>query len=167
MKILESNRIFIREFTLADTKQIYLLSREKSLQKWLPDQVYACEEEAKDVLNFLISNYKSHSLPFVMAVAEKVSNKVIGHVGLSSITQGLEIGYAIGEKYQGLGYGTEAVKLWSHFVKEKFNIDKLYGVVNYRNTASCRVLEKVGYIFQFLDTDGNFDKKALRKIYIK
>lgn len=167
MKQIETNRLFIREFTLADTKEIYQLSRESSMKKWLPDQVYKDEKEAYDVLNFLISKCKSNSFPFVMAVVQKSSGKVIGHVGLSEISQGLEIGYAIGEKYQNRGYASETVESWSKYVKNKFSIEKLYGVVNHKNIPSCGVLEKAGFTFCFVDTKGEFDKKSLRKVYIK
>ncbi|WP_353958623.1 GNAT family N-acetyltransferase [Sporolactobacillus laevolacticus] len=47
----------------------------------------------------------------------KKTNTLIGHVGLSKISDGVEIGYAIGMDYQGNGYATESVGAFSIWAK--------------------------------------------------
>jgi ribosomal-protein-alanine N-acetyltransferase len=165
--MLETQRLKIREFTLLDTKIIYEFSQEESLKKWLPDQVYADMDEAKETLEFLISKYREKEVPFVMAVVEKDSNELVGHVGLSEIKQGIEIGYAVGEKYQNKGYASEAVNAYAAWAKKEFCLEKVYGVVKSENYASCMVLERSGLTYVKDDIEGEFDRKALRKIYIK
>ena len=165
--MLETQRLKIREFTLLDTKIIYEFSQEESLKKWLPDQVYADIDEAKETLEFLISKYKEKEFPFVMAVIKKDSNEVIGHVGLSEIKQGIEIGYAIGQKYQNKGYASEAVNAYATWAKKEFCLEKIYAVVKCENYASIVVLEKSEFTYVKDDIEGEFDRKALRKIYIK
>ena len=166
MDILKTERLNIREFTLLDTKNIYEFSQEESLKKWLPDQVYADLDEAKETLEFLISKYRNKEFPLVMAVVKKASNELIGHVGLSEIKQGIEIGYAIGENYQNKGYASEAVNAYITWAKKEFSLEKIYGVVKCENYGSCRVLEKSQFTYHKDDNEGEFDRNALRKIYI-
>jgi len=129
--------------------------------------VYADIDEAKETLEFLISKYKKKEFLFVMAVEEKDSNELVGHVGLSVIKQGIEIGYAIGQKYQNKGYASEAVNAYSTWTKKEFCLDKVYGVVKCENYTSCKVLEKSQFTHLKDDIEGEFDRKSHRKIYIK
>ena len=167
MNMIETQRLNMREFTLLDTETIYEFSQEESLKKWLPDQVYADIDEARETLEFLISKYGKKEFPFVMAVVKRDSNELIGHVGLSKIKQGIEIGYAIGQKHQNKGYAKEAVNAYAEWAKEEFCLEKIYGIVKDENYASCTVLEKAGFKYVKDDTEGEFDRNTLRRIYIK
>lgn len=42
------------EFIPEDTDQIFQLSQETDVKKWLPDQVYKTKKEAAEILEFLI-----------------------------------------------------------------------------------------------------------------
>ena len=59
-----------------------------------------------------------------------------------------EMGYYMGEKYWGRGYMTEAVKLVCDFVFENTDIIRIFAEPLAYNTASCRVLEKAGFMFE-------------------
>ena len=146
---LKTKNLEIRPFELIDTKRIFELSQEESLRTWIPDQVYENEQEAKEVLNFLISQYtpphNTNEKPLVLAVALKNSNEVIGHVGLSPFKKGTEIGYAIGEKYTGNGYATEAVQAVCDWALSELNLNKVWGIVASENIGSYKVLEKAKF----------------------
>jgi RimJ/RimL family protein N-acetyltransferase len=146
---LKSETVTIRPFALADANVIYELSQEKPLKTWIPDQVYKNENEAKEVLEYLISQYEApldtNSKPLVLAVIDSKSNKVIGHIGLSPYKDGTEIGYAVGEKFTGKGYCSEAVKLITDWALSNLDIESIFGIVASENTASYKVLEKSGY----------------------
>jgi len=167
MYILETERLIIRKFTLKDTEIIYEFSQEEALKKWIPDQVYADLDEAKETLEFLISKYERKEFPYVVAVVKKDTDELIGHVGLSVIKQGIEVGYGIGEKYQNKGYAGEVVDAYTTWGKKEFSLDKIYGVVECENYGYCKVLQKAQFTFLKDDVDSEFDKKSLRKIYIK
>jgi hypothetical protein len=99
---LETDELMIRPLSSEDVPAIFQLSREKSLGDWIPDQVYKDENEAAEVIEFLKSQYgpspDPSQRPFVLGVALKRTGEVIGHVGLSPLSDGeVEIGYAIGE----------------------------------------------------------------------
>ena len=153
--ILETNNLYLREFTIDDTDQIYELSLEEGMKKWLPDQVYDSKEEASQILNFLISQYDSiiepNKSPYVLGLELKENNELIGHIGLSPYQDVIEIGYAVGEKYQGFGYATEAVNTFSNWVLNNIDIDYIWGIVAQNNKASIKVLKKAGYTYHKKD----------------
>ena len=69
-----------------------------------------------------------------------------------------EIGYVIGEKWHGKGYGTEAVK---KMISEYLAKDRLYLIeakCNIDNKPSLNLLEKVGFI-----KDGVLRKRRIDK----
>ncbi len=147
---LETKHLAIRPFTSVDTKTIYLLSREKSLGEWIPDQVYEDENEAAEVIDFLISQYSPSpnpkERPFVLAIELKNSGEVIGHVGLSALTEGeVEIGYAIAEAHVGRGYASEAVAAVSQWALFHLDLPSIHGITARENFGSGKVLEKTGY----------------------
>lgn len=57
----------------------------------------------------------------------------------------VEIGYGIAEKYQGQGYGTEAVKAVVKWALEQNCVNCVTAEVDKENIASIRVLEKSGF----------------------
>jgi len=165
MTILTTDRLALRHFTLDDTEEIFRFSQEESLKKWIPNQVYASLDEARETLEFLISRYKNDEYPYVLAVETK-EGVLVGHAGLSEIAGGIEIGYAIGEQFQRRGYAAEAVRAFAAWGKARFGLTEIYGVVKTGNAASIGVLEKAGFICRGTDTKGAFDKPDRRIIYV-
>jgi len=168
--ILKTKHLNIRKFTIRDTEQIYNLSIEEGIKRWLPDQVYKSKAEAKATLQFLISQYDSvlepDKNPYILGLELKENKELIGHVGLSPFQEEVEIGYAVGNKYQGFGYATEAVSSFSKWVLNKLNLDFIWGIVNKDNKASIKVLEKANY--KYIDKENNkFRYKFLRKNDLK
>ncbi|TDX49154.1 GNAT family N-acetyltransferase [Orenia marismortui] len=149
--LIETERLAIRHLSVEDVPKIFLMSQEEGMKKWLPDQVYENEEVAHEVVEFLISQYlekvSPDKTPYVLGLVIKETKELIGHVGLSPIEEGIEIGYAIEEKYQGKGYATEAVKAMSTWALKELEIPSIWGIVDINNTISARVLEKSEYIF--------------------
>lgn len=56
-----------------------------------------------------------------------------------------EIGYWLGEEYWGRGIATRALAALTRFAFAAYELERLYALPFASNTASCRVLEKVGY----------------------
>ncbi len=150
---LQTENLILRPLTKSDAKVIYQLSQESSLVEWLPDQVYQNEAEATEVIDFLISQYlptpQPEIRPFVVGVELKKTGELIGHVGLSPLTEGeIEIGYAIAEGHACHGYGTQAVIALSQWALSSLNLPKIHGIVACENVGSGRVLEKAGYTLE-------------------
>lgn len=146
---LYTPRLMLRPFTLEDAPVLYTLSREETLRRRMPDQVYESEAEAAEVAAFLDGKAQEGEWPFVLGIALKDSGVLIGHVGLSPIDEGIEIGYAIAMAHQGKSYGTEAVAAFSAWAMKRFSLPGIWAILMADNEASRRVLEKAGYIFRW------------------
>jgi len=98
----------------------------------------------------------------------KVRNIIIGHIGLSEIDKGIEIGYAIATEYQNNGYISEIIKPFINWIKNNLRIKKIYGITKKENTASWKVLEKNGFKLEDECVIKNyFEGKYEVKIYSK
>jgi ribosomal-protein-alanine N-acetyltransferase len=142
---LQTETLTLRHFTLADTQKVFAMSQENGLKEWIPDQVYKNEEQTREVLNYLISQYDTpgnpSSGPYVLGVCLSDSKDLIGHVGLSPFEDSVEVGYAIEDKHKGQGYATEAVTKISDWGIQTFGLSQILGIVSTDNTVSCKVLE--------------------------
>lgn len=155
---LETNRMILREFTPADAEKTYLYSIEKSRGLGIPSEVYASIEEAAENIAFIMSKYEQNALPLVLAIDLKESQEYIGHVSLSNIKHGVEVGYAVCERHQGAGYATEAVIAFVEWCRHHYRLDKIYGLAVPDNIASKRVLEKAGFAFLADDSAREYAK---------
>jgi RimJ/RimL family protein N-acetyltransferase len=149
---IPAGSVYLRRFTLDDTATIFRLSQEEGMRTWLPDQVYADEAEARDVLSYLASQYDSpdapQKLPYVLAVCLSGSEELIGHVGFSPCSYGVEVGYAIAQACQNRGHAKRAVGAATAWAIAAFGLPAVYAVVAEDNASSCKVLEACGFRLQ-------------------
>ena len=147
--IVSTGTLFLRHLTLDDQEPIFRLSQEQGMRTWLPDQVYADEAEALEVLRYLSSQYGDsadpRNTPFVLAVCLAASHELIGHVGFSPCEYGVEVGYAIGDAHQNRGYARQAVLAASTWALARFELAFLHAIVAAENVGSCKVLEACGF----------------------
>jgi ribosomal-protein-alanine N-acetyltransferase len=59
-----------------------------------------------------------------------------------------EIGYWLGEAFWGRGIVTDAVIAVTRYAIERHHLTRVFAVPFAYNTASCRVLEKAGYVLE-------------------
>ena len=59
-----------------------------------------------------------------------------------------EVGYWLGESHWGRGLATCALIGFTRFAFVAYDVGRLYGVPFASNIASCRVLEKAGYVLE-------------------
>ena len=145
--MITTARLVLRHFTLADVPALYAMSREPALGRWIPDQVYRDEAHAEEVARTLIAlaaHRDPREKPFVLGVES--GGTLVGHVGLSAARGSVEIGYAIAEALHGRGLATEAVAAMSSFALAELGLPEVLGIVAAANVASCRVLEKAGFV---------------------
>jgi RimJ/RimL family protein N-acetyltransferase len=59
-----------------------------------------------------------------------------------------EIGYWLGEPFWGRGIASEAIVAMTRYAFDHHELTRLYALVVAGNQASCRVLEKAGYVLE-------------------
>lgn len=142
-------RLLLRPFVEEDGPVLFRLSQEEPLRRFMPDQVYESLEEAREVTRLLMDAAARGKWPYVLGITVKDTRELIGHVGLSPVDEGIEIGYAVAVAHQGKGYGAEAVAAFSRWAIEKFRLPGIFAILRADNAASRRVLEKAGYRCQW------------------
>lgn len=143
--LVEDDNLQIVRMNQSMYYDVYRNSQDDNNRKYVPDEVFGSLEEASEVVNQIIDNYKSEDGPFVYAVLRKKDNANIGYVQLVKIIEGWEIGYHIAEIYTGNGYATEAVKLFLEHIKNNSHLKQVFAIALAANKASRRVLEKCGF----------------------
>ncbi len=155
MKILESERLYLRELTLDDAENMYRLNNDVEVLKFTGDVPFSSVEAAK----IFLKNYESYKRYGFgrWAVIKKSDEKFIGWCGLkySPNTDEYDIGFRFLKKYWNKGFATESAKACVEFGFRKFEMKVIVGRAMKENICSIRVLEKIGLIYvKPFDFDG-------------
>ena len=143
---IESKRLVITEFTPDMAPAVQENSVDEDNKKYVPDEVWDTVDEAKETLEFLITQYGAFEGPLVYPIIVKNTQENVGYVQLCPIEDGLwEVGYHVAEKYTGRGYATEALTAFLPVITEAAGISEVYGICLAENKASIAVMRKCGF----------------------
>ena len=139
----------LRPLVPGDSQRMLEMSQEDCARQWLPSQVYRDEQHAATAIQYLIGQFNLDASPttnaFVFGVQEKVTGRLVGHVGLSPVFDSVEVGFGIATSEQGKGYATEAVGRACAWGLERFPIPAILGITDEENIASQKVLMHCGF----------------------
>ena len=144
--ILETERLTLREFDLSDAKFTLQLLNTPAWLKFIGDKNVHNNQEAEGYLtNGPITSYKKNGFGLWL-VSLKESNKAIGMCGLikRDYLEEIDIGFALMPEYEGLGYGLEMAKATMSYSRKILRIDKVVAITNENNSASIKLLNKIG-----------------------
>lgn len=138
----------IRKWSMKDkyalTEIINNLKVQDNLRDGLPYPYTVADAE-----NF-ISEMLAADMDKVFAFAIEADRQVVGSIAAyryENIHQyTAELGYYIGEDWWGKGYATEAVRQICDFIFKTSDILRIFAEPFAHNRASCRVLEKAGFV---------------------
>ena len=164
--LIETDRLVVRKLSINDSEFLFKYSQEEITKKELPDEVFENIIEAKEMVECFISNYND-KYPLVYGIILKEKNIIIGHISLSKIDRGTEIGYAIATAYQNNGYMSEIITPFTYWIKNILKLEKIYGIAKSENTASWKVLEKNGFELEEEINKNYFGGNYMVKIYSK
>ena len=145
---IETERLIITEFDEGMIESVHKNSLDEDIRRFVPDEVFETVEAARKTVLFLTGCYKGETGPFVYPVLLN-GQQNIGYVQAVPIENGWEIGYHIAKEHTGNGYATEAVKGFLPIIMERLNIERISGLCASDNIASCKVLEKCGFVLQY------------------
>lgn len=140
----------LREWRKEDKKALAALLNNRNILNNLRDGLpypYT-ENDAGDFISSMLAADKTKTFAFAIVYGDEV----VGSIGVfrqeNIHFRTAEMGYYIGEPYWGKGIGTSAVKQASRYVFENTDIIRIFAEPFAYNTASCRVLEKSGFVFE-------------------
>ncbi len=144
--LLETKRLIVSEMTLDMADDVHRNSLDEDTRRFVPDEVFETPEDAKETIEFLMSQYGTANGPLVYALITREDNKNIGYVQLVPLDNGdWEIGYHVAKPFTCKGYATEAVSAFLPVIAGKLGINKVFAIRLLENSASGRVLEKCGF----------------------
>lgn len=147
---IETERLQLREFTLADAPYMLRQLNESSFIENIADRGVRTLQQAEAYLqNGAIASYAQCGFGF-WAVIEKSSGQIIGMCGLVKRDNlpDADLGYSFLPEYVGKGYALEAAQACVDAANKSFNLPTLLAIVNTNNFASRKLLEKLGFTLQ-------------------
>ncbi len=170
--ILETERLFIREFTPDDAP--YILEQ-LTTEEWLrfigDRKVYDLAAARNYLVSHLIPGYTEKGFGFY-AVDLKSNGKTIGMCGLvkRDELEDIDIGFAFLPAYFGKGYAYESARAVLSYAFEQLKKERICAITLAENQSSIHLLKKLGleYKKQVLFSDPHeelmlFEVKAVKK----
>lgn len=142
----------LRKWKIEDAKELAeLLNNPKILDNLRDGLPYPyTRKDAEEYISSMISADEETTFAFAITA----DGRVVGSIGIFRCDnihfRTAEMGYYIGEPYWGKGMGTGAVKQACDYVFSNTDIIRIFAEPFSYNTASCRVLEKAGFVFEGL-----------------
>lgn len=148
-KILETNRLFLREMSEDDYDDLYKILGDTAIMK---DYPYIFDEKkVKEWIKRNMNRYKENGFG-LWAVCLKYTGELIGDCGLTlqSINDQMlpEIGYHIRKDCQHKGFAKEAASAVRDWAFENTKYSALYSYCKYTNIPSIKTAESIGMHFE-------------------
>jgi [ribosomal protein S5]-alanine N-acetyltransferase len=139
---LETDRLFLRLFRPDDWRDLHEYLSVASVYRWEPGAPITVEEAAD------LARERAAGTDFI-AVTLKASGKMVGHLYFSRIPPAerltWELGYIFNPTHQGKGYASEAARALVEHAFGELGAHRVMARCNPGNTASWRLLERVGF----------------------
>ncbi len=150
MKILETERLILRQLTTDDSVFILELLNDPSFIRNIGDRnVRTIDDACSYILNGPVASYAKNGFGLYLVLL-KETNESIGMCGLIK-REGLEdvdIGYALLPAFWSKGYAVEAARAAMAYGKDVIGLKRLVAIVDPANEGSIRVLEKIGLRYE-------------------
>jgi len=147
MPTLETDRLSLRPWTLADLADLQALCSDPEVMKHFPHTLN--EAETKAFLKRLMDQYEKHGYTYFRA-ERKDTNAFIGFVGLayqdyeSPFAPAVDIGWRLLPTAWGNGFASEGARFCLNYAFEVLKLDRVVAVCTIRNANSERVMQRIG-----------------------
>jgi ribosomal-protein-alanine N-acetyltransferase len=159
--MLETERLLIRKFTVEDLPQLVALRSDPEVNQYLGGGRLQNAEAVERRLQIYIESYSKYGFG-VCAMIWKETGEMCGWSGLMPLenTGKTEVGYGMAKKFWRRGIGSEAARAWLEFGFTKTDLEKIYAIAMPENTASWRIMEKLGMSFERIEKHYDLDCKV-------
>ena len=145
---LETERLVLRPFEAGDLDALYKIYSDAEVSRWLYHEPRSLEE-TRELLGrkIALDRFTAVDQWISAAVIERESRQFVGDVVLHWVNDEHktgEIGFSFDPASQGRGYATEAARALIDLGFDGMGFHRVIGRLEARNSASARVLEKLG-----------------------
>lgn len=146
--ILIAERVRLRPLRAADADHLFALQSDTRVMRYWSHPAWTEREQAVQRIAQLERD-RATSEFYTWAVTQNGSDALIGTVSLFAIQREqrrAELGYALASSLWGRGYATEMLRPAIDFAFNVLDLERLEADIDPRNEASCRLVERVGFI---------------------
>ena len=149
MKILETEKLILRDLETGDLDSLAVIYADADVMKYIGTGKTFTREQTKASIDRWKA-YREKNGYSNWAVADKSSGALIGKCGFSDLPDnlGIEISYLFTKNRWGKGIASEISLATLDYGFSILNLEKIKGFVYPENTASIRVIEKMGMKFE-------------------
>lgn len=143
---LETDRLILRKICLDDAEDIFEVGSCRDVAQYVTWDAHKTIEDSKAFIKSA-EKFPEKKQLYPWAIILKNENKVIGGCSFMNWQpeqSRAEVGYMLSKKYWNKGYMTEALREVMKFGFEKMGLNRIEALCTPENTASAKVLEKVG-----------------------
>ncbi len=154
-KVLETERLIIREMSLSDIDRLYELYSDEDVTKYMENLFENKEDELKYMQNYIDNIYKFYG--YGTWIITLKDNTIIGRSGVEfKEDDGQVLGYMLGKEYWGNGYAFEACNAILKYVRCEYDITNVNTKVHKNNIRSIVLANKLGFTLDYdkVDNEG-------------
>lgn len=157
---LETPRLILREAKPGDRDGLFAMYADEEVMRYMPLDPFESAEEADDELGWHARIFKEHT-GIRWMIEERESGSFVGTCGFLGIEREhnrMEIGYDLTRAHWGKGLMPEAVRAVLNFGFGPLQANKIEARVDPGNTASIRLMDKLGFVREGLLRQHEFEK---------
>lgn len=145
---LTTSRLQLRKIEVNDAPELFKLRGNTELMRYVPRPLANSADDVTQLINDWLTAVDAGNC-FHFAITLKEQNIMIGHMLLFNIqpehSRG-EMGYMMAAEHAGKGYTTEALQAVVSFAFGSMEMHSLEAIINPKNIASAKVLQKAGFV---------------------
>lgn len=144
--MLTTERLSLRPFTLNDVQFMFDLNVDPEVVRYTGNSSFKNIEETREVVSSLIQQYTERKMGRFV-VSDLKTRERLGWCGLKWLgnEEGIDLGYRFFRRFWGRGLATESSKACLNYGFHVLGLSKIVAHAMTENTASVRVLEKLGF----------------------
>ena len=147
---LVTDRLILRKMTPNDAEAVFAYASDPELTRYVIWETHRSIEDSKAFLDLVTGKYESGGEP-EWGIVYKGDHRFVGTCGIVSwepYHARAELGYALSRDYWGRGLMAEAVRAMISFGFREMNLNRIEARCIAENTASARVMEKAGMLYE-------------------
>ncbi|MGH8054423.1 MAG: GNAT family N-acetyltransferase [Stenotrophomonas sp.] len=145
---LHSARLRLREVRSDDTRALFAIHSDPQVMRYWSYPAWTGLAQAVDKVADIQRQRREQDI-LVWAIADAASDRLIGTSAVFALDQNqgrAEIGYSLHPDWQGRGLASEALRLILGYLFDTLQLRRVEADADPRNEASCRLLEKLGFV---------------------
>jgi [ribosomal protein S5]-alanine N-acetyltransferase len=156
-EVIKTGRLILRPWALVDAADVFAYAADEEWGRYLPVPSPYTEPDAEQFVARQISLDRQEEFGWAM----EHDGRVVGGINLRLFSEGLiaEVDYAVARPFWGRGLATEAALAILDSAFRTFQeLTRVRSMVDARNLASARVLEKLGMKREGLLRSNRFER---------